>query len=63
MAYAHGLDERRAGNRRSASAIDHDLDVLELASGQQHGIDEACSRDDRRAMLIVVHDGYFHSLL
>ena len=60
VAHAHRLDQRGAGQRRSACAIDHHLDVLELAAGEEAGVDQPGRGDDRGAVLIVVHHRNFH---
>ena len=62
MAHAHCLDQRGAGDGGGSRAVDDDLDVLHLAPGQVHGIDQARRRDDRGAVLVIVHDGDFHPL-
>ena len=62
MPHAHGFDQAGAGNRRSPRAVDHDLDVFELAPGDQAGVDQARRRNDRGAVLVVVHHRDFHPL-
>jgi hypothetical protein len=39
VAHAHRLDQRGAGDRRRARAVDHDFHVLEIAPGQMAGVD------------------------
>ena len=60
--HAHRLDQLGAGDGSGAGAIDHQFDVLELAAGQVAGVDQAGSADDRRTMLIVMHDRDLHPL-
>ena len=62
VAHAHRLDQLGAGDRRGAGAVDHDLDVLELAPGQVAGVDQAGGGDDRGAVLVVVEDRDVHPL-
>ena len=62
IGHAERLDQRGAGDRRGAGAVDDDLDVLEVALGQVAGVDQPSGGDDRGAVLIVVHDRYFHAL-
>ena len=55
--HTHRFHQRGAGQRRSARAVDHHLDVLQLAPGDVAGIEQPGGRDDCRAVLVVVHDG------
>ena len=43
-----------AGDRGGAGAVDHHLDVRELAAGQVQRVDQPGGGDDRRAVLVVV---------
>src|SRR3546814_3710077 len=60
--HAHRLDKLGAGDGGGARAVDDDLDVLELTTGQVAGIDDARGRDDRGAVLVVVEDRDVHPL-
>ncbi len=62
MPHAHRLDQRGAGQRRSARAVHHHLDVLELAPSQVTGVDQARGGDDRGAVLVIVHHRDLHPL-
>ena len=62
VADPHRLDQRRAGQRGGARAVDHHLAVGQLAARYLAGIDEAGRRDDRGAVLVVMHDGNVHPL-
>ncbi len=59
---AHRLDQRGTGDGGGAGAVHHDLHVRQLAAGDVAGIDEASRGDDRRAVLVVVHDRDIHPL-
>ena len=48
-------DDRAAGSGRAGAAHDQ-LDVLHLLVRELDGVEEGCSRDDRRAVLVVVKD-------
>ncbi len=61
-AHAHRLDQLGAGDRRRAGAVDDDADILELAVGQEAGVDQAGGGDDRGAMLVVMEHRNVHPL-
>src|SRR5690606_9955287 len=60
--HAHGLEQLRTGDRRSARAIDYELSGLKVAPGQMGGVDESRGRDDRRSVLVVVENRDVHQL-
>jgi len=61
VAHAHRLDQRGAGNRRRACAIDHHLHIAKIAPGQVAGIEQARRSDDRGAVLIIMHHRDLHA--
>ena len=63
MAHAHRLDQRGTGDGSSARAIDHDLDLIQLAPGQVASVEQARRRNDRGAVLVVVKNRYVHQFL
>ena len=60
--HAHALDQLSAGNRRSASAVANDRNVLQRLSGERTRVDQPGGGDDRRAMLIIMKDRDVHPL-
>ena len=58
--HAQTFDQRRAGNGSGTRSVDHDLDVLDLAVGQQAGVDDPGGGDDRGAVLVIVEHRYIH---
>ena len=59
---AHALDKRGAGQRRSARSVHDHPAILQLAPRQVHRVQKTGGRDNRRAVLIVVHDRNVHPL-
>ncbi len=59
---AHRLQELDAGDRRGPRAVDHQLRLLQRATGDVKGVDQAGRGDDRRAVLIVVEHRDVHQL-
>ena len=61
-AHAHRLDQLGAGDRRRPGAVHDNLDVGELAFGQEAGVDQPGRGDDRGAVLVVVEHRDVHPL-
>ncbi len=61
-AHAHRLDQLGAGDCGGTGAVHYNLDVAELAAGEEAGVDQARRRNDRGAMLVVVEDRDVHPL-
>ena len=49
--------EFSAGDGSRSGSIDHDLHLVDTLAGYLQGIDQTGTRDDRCAMLVVVHHG------
>ncbi len=58
--HPHRLDQCGAGERRGAGAGDHHPAVLERAPGQFAGVDQPRDRDNRSAVLVVMHHRDLH---
>lgn len=54
---AHDEEESGAGQCRGSGAVDDHAQVVQLLSGDLRGVEQGCRGDDRRAVLVVVHDG------
>ena len=61
--HAHGLDQVQRGDAGRAGAVQHQLDVRQLAAGDLAGVDQAGGRDDRGAVLVVVEHRDVEQLL
>jgi hypothetical protein len=61
-AHAHCLNQLGAGDRRSAGAVHHDLDIAELAASDLARVDQPRRGDDCSAVLVVVKDRDVHPL-
>ena len=59
----HRLDQRGAGDRRGARTIDDNLDFGKLAPADFACVDQPRCRNNRGAMLIVMHHRNLHPLL
>ena len=60
--HAHGLEQRERGHGSRAGAVDDDAHVAEAAAGELERVDQPGGGDDRRAMLVVVHDRHIEVL-
>ena len=63
LRHAHGNKQLEAGDAGGAGAVDHELEILEVAAGQLERIEEAGGGDDGGAVLVVVEDGDVEHLL
>ncbi len=61
--HTHGDEQLEAGNAGGTGAVDHELEVVDLAARQLERIQEAGGGDDRGAVLVVVEDGDIEQLL
>ncbi len=62
MLEANRFEQLQAGDAGGAGAVADDLGVLDFASGQIERIEQACGRDDRGAVLVVVEHRNVHQL-
>jgi hypothetical protein len=60
--HAHGLHQLGASDGGSARTVDHQLRVLDVATGEIHRIEQARRGDDRRAVLVVMEHRDVHQL-
>jgi len=60
--HSHGLHQFRTRDGGRAGAVDDQLRVLDVASGQVEGIDKSGRGDDCGAVLIIMKDRYIHQL-
>ena len=56
----HCLDQFDTGNACRTRAVANEFGCLHVATGQCHRIDQPCSRDNRRSVLVVVKDRNIH---
>ena len=62
MRHAQGLDQFDAGDGGGARPVAHELEIFEIAARQFQRVDQRGSRDDRRAVLVVVEHRDVHEL-
>ena len=63
LAGAHGVEQPRYRNARSARAAENDRTIRELLFYYLQCVDNRRKADDRRAVLIVVKNRYIRALL